>query len=113
MIKHSLSFLLLLAIIGCQKTDSERQAAHLATTSIAVKTAKCEVCVESITKALEKVEGVHKVDVDLKSKVATVQYVPKQTSVGALEKAIADAGYDANSTRRNEEAYRGLAPCCQ
>jgi mercuric ion binding protein len=113
MIKMSLSFLIILFIVGCQKTGNEKSAGNVATTSIEVKTIKCEMCVDNITKALEKVDGVQKAEVDLKKKVATVQYVPSTVTLAFLENTIAQAGYDANSLKRNEDVYKDLPRCCQ
>ncbi len=52
----------------------------------------CEHCVMHVTKALQGVAGVEKVQVDLKKKTAEVEMAP-ETDVGALSAAVADAGY--------------------
>ncbi|MBX2992063.1 MAG: heavy-metal-associated domain-containing protein [Bacteroidetes bacterium] len=113
MFNKSLLFLTIFILVGCQKPESDKQSDGVVTTSIEVKTVKCEMCVDNITKALEAVEGVTKANVDLKKKVASVQYLPSKLALAVLEHTIAEAGYDANETKRNEEVYRTLPKCCQ
>ncbi len=106
---------ILLALAGCQKPEPKPQgvAVNSASTTIEVKTAKCESCSETITAALENVDGVEKVSVDLDDKKVHVQYVAAKVNLATLENAIASVGYDANSTKRNETAYQSLDACCQ
>ena len=113
MIKNAMLFLFLIVVAGCQKAQDDKQSDTVATATIAVTTVKCEMCVDNITKALDNVEGVQKAEVDLKQKIATVQYAPTQVTLATLEGVIADAGYDANSKKRNEDAYHSLPRCCQ
>lgn len=96
-------------IIGC----AGEQAKATETTNISVKGAQCNTCVATIEKAVGKLDGVQSVSVDLDEKLATVEYVASKLDVSRIEKAIADAGYDANDTRKNEEAYQELPACCQ
>lgn len=63
------------------------------TVTLDVKNMSCELCPLAVKKALEKVSGVSKVEVDFASKTATVTYDPDQTQPEALVKATTDAGY--------------------
>jgi copper ion binding protein len=80
---------------------------------ISLPTMQCNTCVETIQKAVEKVEGVQAVNVDLKKKMAHVDFDPTKTSREKIEKAIAAAGYDANETKRDEKAHAALPACCR
>ena len=80
---------------------------------ISVPTIQCNNCAKTITAALDKVDGVEKVNIDLEKKVAHVNYDTKKVKLNDIEKAIAAAGYDANDVKRNEEAHSKLMPCCQ
>ncbi len=82
-------------------------------TEISVPTAQCSMCVKTIKSVVNDIKGVHAVDVDVEDKVVMVRYDDKTTDVGTLEKAIADAGYDANKVKRNETAHAKLPACCQ
>ena len=80
---------------------------------ISVPTVQCGNCVKTITAALDKVDGVESVKIDLDKKVAHVNYDPKKLKLADIEKAIAAAGYDANDVKRDEEAHSKLMACCQ
>ncbi len=95
-----------------------KQATHMMNESeghsmISVPTIQCTSCVKTITAALEKVDGVEKVNIDLEKKVAHVNYDAKKVKLNDLEKTIAASGYDANDVKRDEEAHSKLMPCCQ
>jgi copper chaperone CopZ len=85
----------------------------LQTEVIAAKTMVCGTCEKNIKKAVYQVEGVKSVDVDLKAKTVTVAYLPAQTNLRTLERAITDAGYDANDKRRDPAGYEKLDACCK
>ena len=114
---HSLLMFLFFFGTACAQQPEQKPvdtaSDSLATTIIKVETAKCSMCVENITTALQETEGVTSASVDLKTKTATVQFIPAKIDLTRIEKAIANAGYDANKTRRNPEAYKKLDACCK
>ncbi len=107
----------LLVFVGCAQQQNEAGgqavADNVETTSINVATIQCSMCVANITEALEKAEGVQSVKVDLEAKTATVEFLPVKINLSGLEQTIANAGYDANNTKRNMEAYEKLDECCK
>jgi Cu+-exporting ATPase len=56
----------------------------------------CGSCVNRITRAIRKLDGVTKVDVDLRKETATVRREPALVSNAALAAAVAAAGYEAD-----------------
>ncbi|HZV13071.1 MAG TPA: heavy-metal-associated domain-containing protein [Candidatus Kapabacteria bacterium] len=109
-------------VIGCnsnqqgQAANSQAQPAaqpQTVKTVIDLPTMKCKNCAATITAAVQKLDGVQDVKVDVDTKKAEVQYVSTKLDEKKIEDAISNAGYDANSTKRNETAYGQLAPCCQ
>lgn len=56
----------------------------------------CTSCVVGITRAVQKLEGVTRVRVDLRRETATVRREPALVSNAALAAAVADAGYEAD-----------------
>jgi copper chaperone CopZ len=80
---------------------------------IKLPTIRCGTCVNTISKALEKAEGVKEVKVDLEKKLAQVTYQPDQTDIAKMEQVVAKAGYNANSTKCDAEAYASLPGCCK
>ena len=53
----------------------------------------CEICPVTVSKALKKVNGVERVKASYETKQAVVTFDDAKTSVEALQKATANAGY--------------------
>jgi Cu+-exporting ATPase len=71
----------------------------------------CGSCVNRITRALRKLDGVTRVIVDLRRETATVSREPALVSNGALAAAVADAGYAADmaaATKVSPDARPGI-----
>ncbi len=69
--------------------------AHAATKTITLAVSKmtCAACPITVRKALSRVDGVEKAEVNYESKEAVVTYDDAKTSVDALTKATVEAGY--------------------
>ena len=65
------------------------------TTRIKVGGMTCSGCVASVTRALQSVDGVDKVEVSLDQGQASVSYDPARVNETKLRSAIEDAGFDA------------------
>ena len=63
------------------------------TVTLSVPGMYCEMCPATVTKALKKVKGVEKVAASFETKEAVVTFDDARTSVDALRKATANAGY--------------------
>ncbi len=63
------------------------------TVTLAVPGMFCATCPITVKKALTKVTGVAKVDVDLDKRQAVVTFDDAKTTVAALTKATTNAGY--------------------
>lgn len=96
-------------ITGC----AGEQAKAFDVAKIQVNGIQCDMCVETIEKAVGSLDGVQKVKVDLDAKAATIEYMPTKLTQSRIEDVIAGIGYDANGTKRNETAYKSLPACCQ
>ena len=107
--------LLLFAVVAftCSKQQDQKKSIQQGHAMISVPTIQCQMCVETIQTAVKKVEGVISVTVDLKEKMAHVNFDAAKTTQEKIEKAIAAAGYDANNIKRDEEAHAKLPACCQ
>lgn len=64
------------------------------TIHINIKGMTCGGCVSSVTKVLQAVNGVTKVDISLEQNRATIVYDPAQATLTQFKSAIEDAGYD-------------------
>ncbi len=107
-----LFYLLALGLTGCSTQKQEEQT-KVETITIKVASVVCGSCAKTIEGALKKVDGLKDVKVDVDQKIVTVQFLPAKTNLNVMEKAIAKAGYDANHTKRNTEAYEKLDVCCK
>jgi mercuric ion binding protein len=63
------------------------------TVTLSVPGMTCAACPITVKQALTKVSGVTKVEVDLKKLQAVVSYDDAKTTVAALTRATANAGY--------------------
>lgn len=100
------------ALAGAGLTACSTQT-EASVAEIKLPTIQCGACVKTITAALEKSEGVQKVNVDLDKKLATVTYTDGKTTVKKLEQAVSKAGYAANQTKADKAAYDSLPKCCK
>jgi len=55
----------------------------------------CEGCVKSVTRTLQAVAGVQRVEVSLDEEKARVTYDPKKAGLAELKRAVERAGYEA------------------
>ncbi len=92
MLRHA-SLMIVLAIA------SPAALAEAKTVTLSVPSMDCELCPATVKKAISRVSGVSKVDVSLKTKEAVVTYDDGRTSVDALTKATANAGYPSTLKR--------------
>lgn len=66
----------------------------MTTATIAIEGMTCQGCVNSVTKALNTVDGVNQVEVSLENNQAKVSYDDAKATEVDLKTAIEDAGYD-------------------
>ena len=105
--------LILALLFSCapkKQTDPTKQTEVV---TIKLPSIVCGTCQKTIEKAIYHVEGVKNVDVDVDGKKAEVTFVSYQTNLQVIERAINEAGYDANETKRDPDAYQKLDKCCK
>lgn len=73
----------------------------------------CEMCKETIETAAKGVEGVTMASWDMESKELHLNFDPQKTSVDAVSKAIAKAGYDTDKDKADQKVYDALPECCK
>ena len=62
-----------------------------------VENMTCPACSITIEKALDKIPGVSKTQVDTKAATVTVSFDAERTSVPALARAVTEAGFPAKA----------------
>ncbi len=70
-------------------------AQELKSATLVIDKMYCVACVQTVKKALNKVPGVVKADIDLDKKIATVSYDGSKADVKDLLKATSNAGFPA------------------
>lgn len=63
--------------------------------TIKVEGMSCGHCVMRVKKAIEGVQGVNKVDVNLDNKQAVVEFDEGKTDVEKIKAAVRDTGYES------------------
>ena len=101
-----MAMVLLLAATSCQSQISN---ARTATVKIY---GNCEICKATIERAAGK-KNISKADWNKDTKMATITYNSAKTSLDAVLKKIALAGYDNEKFLAPDEAYNGLMSCCK
>ena len=120
------SVLLVIGITSCGKSDNQTadkkdntQTSEVKTTAdhekavVQLPTIQCDMCKKTITKALQKVDGVNEIDISIEGKIANVSYDKNKTDIAKIENAITGAGYGANDKKADPVAYEKLDDCCK
>jgi copper chaperone CopZ len=82
--------------------------------TITIKTsAVCDMCKETIEKAMAYEKGVQKSELNVDTKILTVTYNPKKTTPEKIRTAVTKAGYDADEMHADAKAYSALDACCK
>jgi periplasmic mercuric ion binding protein len=82
--------------------------------TLRVKTsAVCETCKEALEHNLSFEKGVKSSHLDLDTKIITVVYNNEKTNPEKIKTAIVKTGYDADSLKADERAFKKLPECCK
>jgi copper chaperone CopZ len=73
----------------------------------------CEMCKDKIESTLKKTSGVIMADWNIESKMLTVEFDHNVTTVDKIKQAIANVGYDTETHRAPNRAYKKLHSCCK
>ena len=89
-------------------------AAKAQTEKVEIKTsAICGMCKNTIERDLAFEKGVKSADLDLETKVLTVEYNSKKTTPDKIRTRVTKVGYNADDKKRDPKAYSKLPACCQ
>ena len=66
------------------------------TVTLSVPTMDCEVCPITVKKALNKVKGVSRIDVDPKKRIVVATFDDTQTNAAALTETTRNVGYPSH-----------------
>ena len=105
--------LLAIAVMGITTFASAQAKKGVQTVTIQTPTVQCESCKKRIEDYLKREDGVQKSTVDFKKHVTKVTFVAERTNIENVKAAIANAGYDADDVKADDEAYKKLPKCCK
>lgn len=112
--KLMIAFIATVAMSTAAFAQTEKDAPKEGPQTVKIKTsAVCDMCKETIEKAMAYEKGVKEATLDVDSKMLTVTYDPKKTTLEKIKIAITKAGYDADEMTADTRAYDNLNPCCK
>ena len=85
---------------GNSKTDTLRVSGN------------CEMCKETIERALKKKDGIISRDWDQEKKILTVTYDESKINLQQIADKVAAVGYDNQLAKAPDAAYKNLPKCC-
>ena len=89
-------------------------AAEAQVEKVEIKTsAVCEMCKEIIERDLAFEKGVKSAELDVDTKILTVEYNAKKTTADKIRTRITKVGYHADDKKRDPKAYSKLPDCCK
>jgi len=87
--------LIITTILACSALMSLAAHAEEQTVEMNIEKMTCAMCPFTVRKAMQQVDGVHKVEVDYKKKTAVVTYDDTKTDTAEVAQASTDVGYPA------------------
>lgn len=88
--------------------------ANAQTKKVEIKTsAICGMCKNTIERDLAFEKGVKSAELDLETKILTVEFNIKKTDADKIKTRITKVGYHADDKKRDPKAYAKLPACCQ
>lgn len=105
--------LFLLTLVCGMAWSANAQQKKPVTVKIATPTVQCESCKKRIEDFMKHEDGITKVNVDYKRKVTTITYLADRTNIENVKTGIANAGYDADDVKANDDSYKALPTCCK
>ncbi|OQX99926.1 MAG: hypothetical protein B6I24_01370 [Bacteroidetes bacterium 4572_128] len=104
--------IILFSILFTQNSFSQKKEKKILEAEIKT-TAICGMCKDRIEKILAYEKGIKSSEVDYKTGIVKVKYKSHKTDINKIREAIANAGYNADDVKKNEEAYKKLPDCCK
>ena len=93
--RYFFSIVALLSIICLSASDLRAGTSDETTAQFSVEKMTCATCPISVRKAMERMDGVKHVEVDLETKIATVIFDASVTTASDISNASTDVGFPA------------------
>jgi mercuric ion binding protein len=103
----SVILLLAIGLLSCK--DSKKEGKEL----VFKVYGNCEMCKKTIEGSLKDTQGVNFAEWNENTKMMSVYYDPTKINEPGIQKKIAEAGYDTETEKGDDAAYKNLPNCCQ
>lgn len=109
----------LVAVSASFSAKAQVMAQKMVWAQFSVPQIKCWECKDRLEKYLLRENGpsndggIFQVRTNIASATVRIQYSPDRMTVNNLRTAIANAGYDADTVKANEDSYKMLPPACK
>jgi len=114
MIKKLVLLLCCLFVISTSFSQEKDSIVSPKLSYVKIKTsAVCDMCKETIEKAMAYEKGVKKSNLDVDSKMLGVWFNPAKTNSENIRISITKIGYDADNLPAENKAYQKLNECCK
>ena len=101
-----------MSFFGMSQESNEKNTKKIETIKIQTS-AQCSDCKDRIEKEMAYEKGVKSVNLDLETKIVSIDYKTDKTDPDKLRDAISKIGYDADDVPADQKAYNKLPACCQ
>ncbi len=105
--KAVLTSLLFLAMLTGIAQNKKEQTVEIKTSAV------CEMCKETLEYEMALEKGVKSSSLDVESKMLSITFNPKKTSIDLLRSRVIKTGYDADGKLADQKAYDKLPTCCK
>ena len=75
--------------------------------------AVCEMCKEKIENELAQTSGISSAELNVKSKILSVEFKERKITHDEICEIISNLGYDADGVKADPEKYKALPNCCK
>lgn len=100
---------ILISIVSFAQDNKNKKEAELKIQTSSV----CKMCKATIEKDMIFEKGVKSADLDVETGILTVTYLTKKTDPQIIRERITKIGYNADTLKRETEAFKKLPDCCQ
>ncbi|WP_373079475.1 heavy-metal-associated domain-containing protein [Zhongshania sp.] len=83
--------------MSASKANTPSVFQDIETLQLAILGMNCGACVGRITRALNELDGIQLVDINLGNKSAKIQFSPAEIDIESITAAIAEAGYQSSA----------------
>lgn len=112
-------FLLIVLFIGTKHIDAQVMQARAQWATLKVPQLKCWECKNRLEQYLSREKGpnddagIVRWTISMPAATLRIQYFPDRITLDYIRTAVANAGFDVDTMKANEDSYKMLPPVCK